>query len=268
MKEDFQKERKELNEYVMKYAGKEIKRFFSLDGQMYREGSLNSETKELLGLVASAVLRCDDCIQYHLIQCVDAGIEADEIQEALGIAMMVGGSIVIPHVRRAFKFLDSLISKEHSIEKDNFKELIETVKKIINTDFSRDEKLRSVCKLLNEKIDYYDWVGFYLTDKDNEKELILGPYVGESTEHLRIPFGEGICGQAAEQEISLVIQDVSKESNYLSCGNNVKSEILSPIFKNGVLIGEIDIDSHIINPYTEEDRLFLEKVAELISEIF
>ncbi|HOO31647.1 MAG TPA: carboxymuconolactone decarboxylase family protein [Thermotogota bacterium] len=267
LKEDFQKEREELNDYVMKYAGKEIKRFFSLDGQMYRKGALNKQTKELLGLVASAVLRCDDCIKYHIIQCVENGVNSEEIQEALGIAMMVGGSIVIPHVRRAFKFLDTLIDN-NDIHRTEFVEMINTIRNIVSTDFSRDEKLFSVCKLLNERVDYYNWVGFYLVDKEKDKELILGPYVGTPTEHKRIAFGEGICGQAAEREISFVVQDVSKESNYLSCSKEVKSEILSPIFKEGILVGEVDIDSHIINPYTEQDRLFLEKIAEIVSDLF
>jgi GAF domain-containing protein len=268
MIEDFKNEREELNGYVFKYAGKEMKRFFSLDGQMYREGAIDSATKELLGLVASAVLRCDDCIKYHIMQCVEYDVSSQKIQEALGIAMMVGGSIVIPHARRAFKFLDTIIQSGEKLIKKEFIELLSVIEKILKTDFDTDEKLHSVCKLLHEKISYYDWVGFYLVDKDKEKELVLGPYVGEPTEHTRIAFGEGICGQAAEREISFVVQDVSKEQNYLSCGVKVKSEILSPIFKNDVLVGEIDIDSHVVNPYTDQDKIFLEAIADMISELF
>src|SRR6056297_3021022 len=106
---DFSLEREALNKYVMKYAGKELKRFYSLDSQMYREGILDKGQKELLGLVASTVLRCDDCIKYHIIRCVEENISSDMIQEALSIAAMVGGSIVIPHMRRAFSFLDELL---------------------------------------------------------------------------------------------------------------------------------------------------------------
>ncbi len=265
---DFLSEREELNTYVMKYAGKELKRFFSLDSQMYREGTLDSGTKEMLGLVASTVLRCDDCIKYHILRCIEENIKPDQIQECLSIAAMVGGSIVIPHMRRAFKFLDETLEKTTPLNNPLFISVLNTVKKIISGTDERIEKMQGICKTLNEKIDYYDWVGFYLVDPLKERELVLGPFVGAPTEHLRIKFGEGICGQAAEQEISFVVQDVNLENNYLSCSPEVKSEILSPIFKNEKVVGEIDIDSHTANPFTEEDRIFLEKIAELCSSLF
>jgi AhpD family alkylhydroperoxidase len=82
------------------------KRFFRLDGQTYEPGALDAKTKELLGLVASAVLRCDDCIAYHIDQCVRAGCSDEELWEALDVALIVGGSIVIPHLRRGIEFLD------------------------------------------------------------------------------------------------------------------------------------------------------------------
>lgn len=82
------------------------KRFFRLDGQTYEPGALDAKTKELLGLVASAVLRCDDCIAYHIDQCVKAGVRDEEIWESLDVALIVGGSIVIPHLRRGIEFLD------------------------------------------------------------------------------------------------------------------------------------------------------------------
>jgi AhpD family alkylhydroperoxidase len=92
----------------MQYAGLEIKRFFSLDGQTYREGALSKPVKELLGLVASLVLRCDDCILYHLVQCHEAGVSDEELQEALSVGLIVGGSITIPHMRRAFRARDEM----------------------------------------------------------------------------------------------------------------------------------------------------------------
>ncbi|HWQ29163.1 MAG TPA: carboxymuconolactone decarboxylase family protein [Dehalococcoidia bacterium] len=82
------------------------RRFFSLDGQAYRDGALPAKTKELLGLVASTVLRCDDCIAYHIDQCVKAGVTDEELWEAFDVALVVGGSIVIPHLRRGIEFLD------------------------------------------------------------------------------------------------------------------------------------------------------------------
>jgi ribonuclease HI len=100
--DDFQKFRADLNEEILGCGHLGIKRFFALDHQAYEPGPLGTKTKELLGLVASAVLRCDDCITYHLVRCGDQGWNRDEVIDALNVAMIVGGSITIPHVRRAF----------------------------------------------------------------------------------------------------------------------------------------------------------------------
>jgi AhpD family alkylhydroperoxidase len=104
----FQEERKRLNEIVLRYAGLEIKRFYSLDSQVYRPGALSAKVKELLGLVASLVLRCDDCVTYHIARCYQEGVTDAEMQEALAIGLVVGGSITIPHLRRAFELWDEL----------------------------------------------------------------------------------------------------------------------------------------------------------------
>lgn len=109
--EQFQNERERLNEVVMKYADTPIKRFYSLDSQVYRDGALSKKMKEMLGLVASLVLRCDDCVKYHLIQCHEQDVRDDELEEALSIGLVVGGSITIPHLRRAFQMWDELKGK-------------------------------------------------------------------------------------------------------------------------------------------------------------
>ena len=106
--EEFKTERSELSELTLEKANLEIKRFFSLDSQAYREGALPVETKELLGLVASMVLRCDDCIFYHLDRCHEEGVSTEELQDAMSIALVVGGSIVIPHLRRAVRAWEEL----------------------------------------------------------------------------------------------------------------------------------------------------------------
>jgi AhpD family alkylhydroperoxidase len=107
--EEFKKERDRLNEIVMKYAGLETKRFFSLDSQVYREGgALPVKIKEMMGLVASLVLRCDDCIKYHIIRCFDEKVSDHELEEAIAISLIVGGSITIPHLRRAFDSWEEL----------------------------------------------------------------------------------------------------------------------------------------------------------------
>lgn len=104
----FQKQREELNQLVMEYAGQGTKRFYSLDSQAYREGALSCKVKELLGLVASFVLRCDDCIKYHVIRCFEEGVSDEELEEALFIGLIVGGTITIPHQRRAMQAWDEL----------------------------------------------------------------------------------------------------------------------------------------------------------------
>ncbi|MEL6820118.1 MAG: carboxymuconolactone decarboxylase family protein [Calditrichota bacterium] len=105
---EFWDERGRLNDVVIKQSGLTTKRFFNLDHQAYKEGALPVKTKELLGLVASLVLRCDDCIAYHIVRCYEEGVEAEELEETLSIGLVVGGSITIPHLRRAFDAWDEL----------------------------------------------------------------------------------------------------------------------------------------------------------------
>ena len=106
--EKFKKERESLNEIVMRYGGRNIKRFFTIDTQTYQEGAIPKKYKELLGLVSSLVLRCDDCIKYHIIQCKEEKVSDNELEEALTIGLVVGGSITIPHLRRALLAWDEL----------------------------------------------------------------------------------------------------------------------------------------------------------------
>lgn len=104
----FREFRERLNERILEEGTIEIRRFFALDSRVYEDGALPARTKELLGLVASMVLRCDDCITYHLIRCREEGIDVEEIYEAFSVALVVGGSIVIPHLRRAVDRLEEL----------------------------------------------------------------------------------------------------------------------------------------------------------------
>ena len=106
--EEFRSYRQRMNDRIMESEHLGIKRFFNLDTAAYRDGALDGKTKELLGLAASAVLRCNDCIDYHLDQCVAAGWTDDELYDALNVALVVGGSIVIPHLRYAFDTIDQL----------------------------------------------------------------------------------------------------------------------------------------------------------------
>ncbi|MCK4758340.1 MAG: carboxymuconolactone decarboxylase family protein [Thermoplasmata archaeon] len=107
--DEFGKERDRLNEIVMKYAGQPMKRFYSLDNQIYKDGALDVKTKEMLGLTASFVLRCDECIKYHIIRCHEEGVSSEELEEALAVGVIIGGTITIPHLRRALELWDELV---------------------------------------------------------------------------------------------------------------------------------------------------------------
>ncbi|MEO9512606.1 MAG: GAF domain-containing protein [Flavobacteriaceae bacterium] len=129
-----------------------------------------------------------------------------------------------------------------------------------------ENRLTQVCELLKNKVEYYDWVGFYFKNGD-KNELKLGPYVGAPTDHIIIPFGKGICGQVAESNENFVVPDVAAQDNYIACSITVKAEIVVPLFVNGENIGQIDIDSNTPDPFTAEDERFLEFVNERVAEI-
>lgn len=137
---------------------------------------------------------------------------------------------------------------------------------IIASKSTKNEKLQAICDFLENKISYYDWVGFYFKNGDKE-ELKLAQFTGEPTEHTIIPFGKGICGQVAVSNKNFVVQDVTAQDNYISCGWQVKSEIVIPIFVNGENIGQIDIDSHTANTFTAKDEELLEYICEKLSKI-
>ncbi|NQX84401.1 MAG: carboxymuconolactone decarboxylase family protein [Flavobacteriaceae bacterium] len=112
MIEEFNAYRSKMNDKILADNNKIIKRIFNLDTNAYKAGALDVNTKELLGLVASTVLRCDDCIRYHMETCYKVGLKKEEVVEALSIATLVGGTIVIPHLRRAYEFWDALEAQE------------------------------------------------------------------------------------------------------------------------------------------------------------
>lgn len=129
-----------------------------------------------------------------------------------------------------------------------------------------ESKLQKICQLLDQEISYFNWTGFYFKNGD-KNELKLGPYVGAETDHTIIPYGKGICGQVAVSNQTFEVPDVHQQDNYLSCSIDTKAEIVVPIFKNGENIGQIDIDSHKINPFTTEDKEMLEWLCEEIGKI-
>lgn len=147
----------------------------------------------------------------------------------------------------------------------NIPQLKESVTAIAERQQSVSEKRQAICDYLKQEIDYYHWVGFYFKNGD-KAELKLAEFAGEPTEHTIIPFGKGICGQVAISNKNFVVPDVTAQDNYISCGFKVKSEIVIPIFVNGENVGQIDIDSHITNPFSEADEKFLEFVCEKVAQ--
>jgi GAF domain-containing protein len=148
-----------------------------------------------------------------------------------------------------------------------FENMIAKIAAIKESDKANQEKLTAVCNLLKNNIPDYNWVGFYFVDPGKPDELVLGPFAGEPTEHVRIKFGQGICGQAAERKETFIVEDVSKESNYLACSPMFKSEIVVPIFKDNRIIAELDIDSHAAAAFNQNDEKFLRQVGELVIDL-
>jgi GAF domain-containing protein len=131
--------------------------------------------------------------------------------------------------------------------------------------FSGIELLEALVQWLDEEVSYYNWTGFYFMN-DEKQQLEIGPYVGAYTDHTVIPYGRGICGQVAVSGKTFEVPDVHAQDNYLACSLATKSEIVVPIYKRENLVGQIDIDSHELDPFTQEDHDLLEAVANFVAQ--
>jgi L-methionine (R)-S-oxide reductase len=146
---------------------------------------------------------------------------------------------------------------------DTFRGALEAVERILNRGGDADDVLRQVVEVLHDRVAHYSWLGIYLVEGD---DLVLGPWKGpEATEHVRIPIGQGICGAAAASGQTEIVDDVNADPRYLACFASTRSEIVVPITYEGRVVGEIDIDSDEPAAFTKDDRIFLERVATLIS---
>jgi L-methionine (R)-S-oxide reductase len=149
-----------------------------------------------------------------------------------------------------------------SASADTYRGALEAVDRIVNRG-EPDEVLRAAVDVLHDRFEHYSWVGIYLVEG---RELVLGPWRGpEATEHVRIPVGQGICGAAAASGRTEIVDDVNADPRYLACFASTRSEIVVPIAFQGQVVGEIDIDSDVPAAFAEADRVFLERVATLIS---
>jgi L-methionine (R)-S-oxide reductase len=134
---------------------------------------------------------------------------------------------------------------------------------------SVDDLMSTIVGRLQERLGYYNWVGFYMIEKGRlgeEPVLVLGPYVGAVTQHTRIPLNQGICGAAASSGHTVVVDDVSSDPRYLACSIETKSEIVVPVRVKGEVVGELDIDSHTPAAFTADDRQLVEHCARLVGQ--
>jgi AhpD family alkylhydroperoxidase len=261
--DEFAETRDRLNEIVLKHADTVIKRIYSLDAVAFRdEGALGLAARELVALACSLALRCDDCVAWHLGRCRDLGVDTGRVVEALSTASLVGGTITVPHLRRALALWDEIAPGSRSPDREG---VLMELAGISSSGGTPSGILQDACAVIRDRLDGYDWVGFYLADPGGGRLLRLGPFCGEPTEHVAIEFGSGICGQAADTGRTFIIADVRAEDNYLSCSPSVLSEAVVPVRWRGSLVGELDIDSHRASAFAGADRTFLELAAAILA---
>jgi GAF domain-containing protein len=148
----------------------------------------------------------------------------------------------------------------------SFESVKREIDDIAKTSKTTMELMDRVTKKLNERMLKYNWVGFYMIALDDPNTLVLGPFVGAMTPHTRIPMNQGICGAAASSGTTVVVDDVSKDSRYLACSLETKSEIVAPIFVKGKVVGELDIDSHFLAAFHGDDRSLVEYCAQSVGK--
>ena len=144
-------------------------------------------------------------------------------------------------------------------------DLIPVIDSLARSARSSDDLMTSIVVLLYEKLTRYNWVGFYMLVKENQRDMLaLGPFKGSMTSHTRIPLNQGICGAAASSRKTLVIDDVNADPRYLACSLETKSEIVVPVFVRGKVVGELDIDSHFRAAFGPDDRTLCEHAAAVL----
>ena len=148
----------------------------------------------------------------------------------------------------------------------NYQTLADEVTQLANSAHSAEHLMTMIVERLQDLLPHYNWVGFYMVEEGDGAEpmLVLGPYVGAETPHKRISLHQGICGAAVSSAQTVVVDDVNSDPRYLACSIETKSEIVAPIFVNGKVVGELDIDGHLPAAFTEDDRQLVEHCASLV----
>src|ERR1017187_6343921 len=154
-----------------------------------------------------------------------------------------------------------------SIMPANYQTLADELTNLANSAENAEHLMTMVVERLQELLKHYNWVGFYMLEEGAdgaEPMLVLGPYVGAATPHTRIPLHQGICGAAVSSAQTVVVDDVNSDPRYLACSIETKSEIVAPIFVDGKVVGELDIDSHLPTAFKQDDRQLVEHCASLV----
>lgn len=147
-----------------------------------------------------------------------------------------------------------------------FREIVADIERFAATTQDLTSLQQFAARLIAERLPHYNWVGFYMLDPSDHAMLVLGPFHGAPTPHVRIPVTQGICGAAVAQGETVIVDDVSADPRYLSCSIETKSEIVVPIRVRGKVTGEIDIDSHALHAFSPDDRGFLEECAAVFGQ--
>lgn len=153
-------------------------------------------------------------------------------------------------------------------DKKMYDSIRKSIVSIVKSDAGINKKMETVCKILKNDFENFEWIGFYLINPERKNTLLLGPFSGESTTLTKIRFGEGILGQAAENEKTIIVHDMSKEAKFLTRNFKVRSEIVIPILKNDRFKGELKIDSYTKNCFSKNVKEFLKEICDTISVIF
>jgi L-methionine (R)-S-oxide reductase len=143
--------------------------------------------------------------------------------------------------------------------------LLSHIQGLASTATSLQSRQVNIVEAIAQHLSYYSWTGFYMLDPNDPETLVLGPFVGDPTPHVRIPVTQGICGAAVASGKTVIVDDVNADPRYLSCSIKTKSEIVVPIHAHGKIVGEIDVDSHQAAAFAESDRLFLEEISRILS---
>jgi len=275
---NFREERTRLNERILAKENKAaiMKRIYAMDTFAYHERNVgfSPKIKEIMGLVSSMVLRCDDCIKYHLEKCFELGVANDEMMDIFGIANVVGGTIVIPHTRRAIEYWELLnntrpepspFSKQ--TKEARYQVVFENLKALLYDVENPISKMATINEVMKSSIPYFYWVGFYLNE--GNKRLNVGPYQGTHG-CLFIKFGEGVCGRVAATHKTIIVEDLKKVNEqqsqkntilHISCDPRCNSEIVVPVLdKQGKLIAVFDVDSLHTNAFDSIDQKCLEDI--------